>query len=312
MENSKKFNIVIIALIAVIGLLFYQNAKFKGEMDFLNSRVSTMESNINQGLNNISYRISDEVRQLLNESQNTVSDYKFTYNGVDTKAGIVKILVEFALKQSDAASKVYLNVSTQSNTKENDYECLSANGINYACEIELSYKDDYILNMYQKSADGSQKKLNSSPYYPNIKNDFENRLSLMESGTSTTAERTDYSFRLSNKTFGEQDFKIKNVVVKAFYMDKEVFSKDVTGYNIVNSEARDKMNVMIAAGEINAAEVPKVEYGGISADNEGNEYVYCIVSVLHSDTGAHVEKNNYPTYSFKVIVTFNNGEVSEI
>lgn len=312
MENSKKNNIIIIALIAIVGLLFYQNAKFKGEMDFLQNRISTLESNINQGLNNISYRISDEVRQLLNESQNIVSDYKFTYNGVDTKTGIVKVMVEFALKQSDAASKVYLNVSTQSNTNENDYECLSANGINYTCELELSYKENYILNMFQKSADGSQKKLNSSPYYQNTKDDFDNRFSLMESGTGTTAERTDYSFKLSNKTFGEQDFKIKNVVVKAFYMDKEVFMKDVTDYNIVNSEVRDRMNVMIAAGEINAGEVPELEYGEISADDEGNEYGYYIVSVLHSDTGAPVEKNNYPTYSFKVFVTFNNGLINEI
>ncbi len=312
MENGKKNNIIIIALIAIVGLLIYQNAKFKEEMDFLNSRISTMESNINQGLNNNSYRISDEVRQLLNESQNIVSDYKFSYNGVNTKTGIVKVLIEFTLKQSDAASKVYLNLSTQSNSNENDFVCLSANGINYTCELELSYNDNYILNMYQKSDDGSQQKLNSNPYYQNIKDDFENRLSIMESGTSTTAGRTDYSFKLSNKTFGEQDFKIKNVVVKAFYMDKEVFRKDVTSFNIVNSEARDRMNVMIAAGEINVAEVPAVEYGGISADNEGNEYVYSIVSVVHSDTGAPVEKNIYPTYNFKVIVTFNNGEVSEI
>ena len=312
MENGKKNNIIIIALIAIVGLLIYQNAKFMEEMDFLNSRISTMESNINQGLNNNSYRISDEVRQLLNESQNIVSDYKLSYNGVNTKTGIVKVLVEFTLKQSDAASKVYLNLSTQSNSNENDFVCLSANGINYTCELELSYNDNYILNMYQKSDDGSQQKLNSNPYYQNIKDDFENRLSIMESGTSTTAGRTDYSFKLSNKTFGEQDFKIKNVVVKAFYMDKEVFRKDVTSFNIVNSEARDRMNVMIAAGEINAAEVPAVEYGGISADNEGNEYVYSIVSVVHSDTGVPVEKNIYPTYNFKVIVTFNNGEVSEI
>jgi len=313
MENNKKYNIIIIAFIAITGLLFYQNAKFKAEMDFLQNRISAMESNINLGLNQISYRFSDEVRQLLNESQNEISDYKFSYKGVDTKKRIVKALAEFALKQSDASSKVYLNVSAeQSNTEGNDYECLSANGINYVCEIELSFKENYVFNIYQKSADGSHKKLNSIPYSQNIKYDFDNRLSLMESGTATTAERTDYSFRLSNKTFGERDFRIKSVVVKAFYEDKEVFSKDVTNYNIVNSEARDRMNVMIAAGDTSAVALPEVEYGGISADAEGIESGYFIVSIPHSETGAPVKYNDYPTYSFKVIVTFMNGEVSEI
>lgn len=316
MENNKKYNLVIIILIVIVVLLFYQNIKFKGEMDFLQNRVSAMEANINQGLNNINYRISDDITRLLNESQNIVSEYKFSYNGVDAKKGTVKALVEFALKQSDAASKVYLNMSAQNNTKGNDYECLSVNGVNYSCELELSYKENYILNVYQKSADGSQKKLNSTPYYQYIKDDFVNRLSLMESGTGTTAERTDYTFKLSNKTFGEQDFKIKNVVVKVFYMDKEVFSKDVTNYNIVNSEVRDRMNVMIAAGDTSAAALPDmfpdIEYGGISEDAEGVEYGYYIVCVPHSETGAPVKYNDYPTYSYKIIVTFMNGEVSEI
>jgi len=313
MENNKKYNIIIIALIAIAGLLFYQNAKFKAEMDFLQNRISAMESNINLGLNQISYSLSDEVRQLMNEIQNEVSDYKFSYKGVDAKKGIAKVSVEFALKQSDASSKVYLNVSAeQGNTEGNDYECLSANGINYTCEIELSFKENYVFNIYQKSADGSRKKLNSSPYYQNIKYDFDNRLSLLESGTGTSAERTDYSFKLSNKTFGEQGFKIKSVVVKAFYENKEVFSKDVTNYNIVNSEARDKLRVMIAAGEMRTDVLPEVEYGGISEDAEGIEYGDFLVSVPHSETGAPVKYNDYPTYNFKVIVTFMNGEVVEI
>lgn len=312
MENSRKYNLIIIALVAIVGLQFYQNAKFKGEMENLQSRISVMDSNINNGLNGLRYGISNEMERLINENQSMVSDYEFTYNGVDTKTGTVKALVEFSLKQSDAASKVYLNASTQSNAKENDYECMSANGINYTCEIDVSYSENYMLNMYQKSADGSQMKLNSNPYHQNIKDEFENRLSFMESGTSTSNQRTDYSFRFKNRTFGQEDFRIKKVVVKAFYMDEEVFAKDVTDCNIVNSEARDRLIVMMAAGEIDAENVPEEEYGDISIDEEGNEYGEYLVSILHSQTGAPVEYNNYPTYSFKVIVTLNNGEVYEL
>ena len=92
-------------------------------------------------------------------------------------------------------------------------------------------------------------------------------------------------------------------------MDKEVFTKDVTDYNIINSEAIDRLNVMIASGDINGVEVPEMEFGEIPTDDEGNEYGHYMVSVLHSETGAPVEHNNYPVYSFKVIITFNNGEV---
>ena len=184
MESNKKYNIIIIALIAIVGLTIYQNVKFKGEMENLQNRVSSMESNINLGLNNLRYSISDEVGRLLNENQNIVSDYKFTYNGVDTKTGIVKAFVTFTLKQSDASSKIYLNISTQNDPKGNDFECLPANGVNYTCEVDLSFKENYILNMYQKSDDGSFKKLNSDSYLQNIKDDFENRLSIMESGAN--------------------------------------------------------------------------------------------------------------------------------
>ncbi len=36
-----------------------------------------------------------------------------------------------------------------------------------------------------------------------------------------------------------------------------------------------------------------------------------MVTILHSETGTPVEYNDYPDYSFKVIITFNNGDVYE-
>ncbi|GMQ57213.1 hypothetical protein AN1V17_16080 [Vallitalea sediminicola] len=311
MENNKKYNVVVIGLILVIVLIINQNIKFKKEMEYLQSRVSNMESNINNGVNNLSDTISDKVETILNEQQNIVSNYKFTYNSVDTQTGIVKTLVGFTLKQSDADSKVYLNVSTQNNTTGKDYECVSTNGLNYTGKVELSYKDNYILNMYQKSVDGSCKKLNSYSYQNNVKNDFENRVSILGAGTSGSKEGTDYSFTLRNNTFGEQSFKIKSVVVKAFYEDNEVFLKDVTTYNIVNSEARDKINLMIAAGDVASTAIPEIEYNEISTDEKGDEYGTYMVTILHSETGAPIEYNNYPDYSFKVMITFNNGDVYE-
>ncbi|HHW31058.1 MAG TPA: hypothetical protein GXX20_05195 [Clostridiaceae bacterium] len=312
MENGKKYNVIVIALILILGLLIYQNVRLNREIEYLNNRVSNMESNINLELNNLIYGISDRVESILSEQQNIVSSFSSTYNGVDTKSGTVKTLIEFTLKQSDADSKVYLNVSSQNNSNGLNYECISANGLNYSCEIELSYKENYTLNIYQKSADGDYKKLNSYPYQKDIKSDFENRISFLESGTGTDKEKTTYTFKLRNKTFGEQDFKIKSVIVKAYYKDKEVFSKDVTAYNILNSEAVDKLNIMIAAGDINASALPEVKYGEISTDDKGDEYGSYMVNILHSETGAPVEHNNYPEYSFKVIVTLFNGEVYEL
>ncbi|GIP31204.1 hypothetical protein [Paenibacillus sp. J2TS4] len=311
MENNKKYNLIIIGLIGLVALMIYQNVKFKKEMEFLNSHVSNMELNLNNGMNNLSYTILNQVENLINEQQNMVSEYKSTYNSVDAQKGIVKSLVEFSLKQSDADSKVYLNVSTQNNPNGLDFECGSANGFSYACETELSYKDNYILNIYQKDPAGSYKKLNSDSYPHHIKSDFENRINLTESGTSTNNERTDYSFKLRNKTFGEQSFEINSVIVKAFYEGREVYSKDVTSYNIVNSEARDKMNVMIASGQIDSTAIPEIEYSEISTDDNGDEYGNYMVSILHADTGAPVENIKYPEYSFKVMITLHNGDVYE-
>jgi hypothetical protein len=136
MENGKKYNVLVIAFILMLGLIIYQNVRFNREMEYLYNRVSNMESNINRELNNLSYDISDKVESILSEQHNIASSFNSTYNGVDTKSGIVKTLIEFSLKQSDSDSKVYLNVSSQNNSNGLNYECISANGLNYSCEIQ--------------------------------------------------------------------------------------------------------------------------------------------------------------------------------
>lgn len=312
MDNNKKYNILITGLIIVVILIIYQNTKFKKEIEYLQMSISNMGSNLDRAINNMSNSISNEVGNLLKEQENVVSDYKSTYKGIDTDKEIVKTLFEFTLKESDGDSKVCINISTHDDTAGKEYECMTTDGLNYSCQVELSYKEDYIIYMYQKSADGSSNRLNSESYQDNVKNQFDNRVRLMGSGTSTNDEGTDFSFSLENKTFGEQSLKVKSVVVKAFYGDKEVFAQDVTDYNIVNSKALDRINLMIAAGDYDSTQVQEIEYSQISTDNNGNEYGNYIVNIMHSETGAAVEYNNYPDYSYKVIVTFNNGDVIEL
>ncbi|GKX28052.1 hypothetical protein SH1V18_05320 [Vallitalea longa] len=288
MDNNKKYNILIIGLIVIIILIIHQNTKFKEEVEFLENRLSSVESNLDNAINNMNNSISNEVKNLLKEQQNVVSDYKSTYNGIDTDKEIVNTLIEFTLKQTDGDSKVCLNISTHDETVGKEYECITTDGLNYSCQVELSYNEDYIIDMYQKSADGSRNKLNSDSYYDNVKNEFDNRVGLMGRGTSTNDEGTDFSFSLENKTFGEQSLKIKRVVAKAFYENKEVFMKDVTEYNIVNSKAIERINLMIAAGDFDSTQVPEIEYSQISTDNNGNEYGNYIVNIMHSETGVAV------------------------
>ncbi|MCU6707340.1 hypothetical protein M6D81_01345 [Paenibacillus sp. J5C_2022] len=312
MENSRKLTYVIIGLIILLIMSIYQNGKLKSEMEHLHSRISNMEANLNQGINNLQYSISNQVEHLLNEQQSVVADYKSSYTSVDADKETVETLVEFTLKEAEAGSTVSLQATTLENSEDKQFECATENGLQYACEAALSYKHDYTLDLFQKSADGSNKKLNSRSYTNHLKGEFLNRVSISESGTSTDKEGTQYSFSLRNKTFGEPEFQIQSVIVKAFYADKEVFTKDVTAYSIANAEERNKMRLMIASGEIAPADLPDLEYNQASIDDNDEESGYYIVTVLHADTGAEVRHNDFPEYSFKVTVTLKNGEVFEL
>jgi hypothetical protein len=61
------------------------------------------------------------------------------------------------------------------------------------------------------------------------------------------------SLHLVETRRGKKTFLQPKIFLLLRYKDKEVFSKDVTAYNILNSEAADKLNLMIAAGDINAS-----------------------------------------------------------
>jgi len=310
-KTDKKMNAVIAGLLIIIAILIYQNAKFKKEMEYLQSRIVNIESSINSGISNLYYTIPERIESFFKEQQSIVTDFSYNYYGADMQNGTLKTIISFSLKQVDKDSKIYINVMSQDNTNGENYECESENGLDYTCKADLSVNYDYVLNVYQKTGEGNYLKLNTDAYYLNAKSDFANKLSISESGTATDKEKTDFSFSLQNKTFGEKGLKIKSIIVKCFYDGREVFAQDVTDKNIVNSEARDRINVMIAAGELNPESVPAIEYGTVSEDENGNEYGSFIVSVPHSETGAPVENNKFPEYNFKVIITFNNGEVLE-
>ncbi|GIQ69671.1 hypothetical protein XYCOK13_24950 [Xylanibacillus composti] len=300
-----------IGLLLVIVLIINQNFKLRSEMEAMHNRLSNLESNVNQAINHASYTLINQVENVVNEQQSMVTNYKSMYKAVHTQTKTLQSLVAFTLKQADEHASVFLRASIPDNSVSNEYECATSNGLDYSCEVELAYTDNYVLDMYQRSDDGSYKKLNTSSYPHHAKSDMDNRIHVTSSGTGTNKESTDYTFTIRNKTFGEPDLKMKSVVVKAFYEGEEVVSKDVTGHNIANAEARDRINLMIASGEMDPAAVPEVKYGDIAADEHGDEYGNYMVSVFHAETGAPVEHDDFPEYLFKVIVTLHNGEVFE-
>ncbi len=310
--DNKRYMAIMIGLIIVIVLIINQNFRLKGEMETMQNRLSNMESNMNQNFNHASQTFLNQVENVINEQQSLVTNYKSTYETVDSQAETIQSLVTFTLKQADEQATVYVRASTQDDTESKEYACITSNGIDYSCEVELAYTDDYIMDIYQQSEDGSYKKLNTSSYPHHIHSDMDNRISVTSSGTGTNEERTVYTFSVRNQTFSKLDLKINSVVVKAYYEGEEVFAQDVTDHNIVNAEARDKLRLQIAAGEIDPESVPDMEYGEIATDENGVEYGDYRVTISHADTGAPVEHNEYPEYQFKVIVTLHNGEVFEL
>lgn len=310
MEKDKKYYVIIVFFIVIVIMTINQNIRLKEEIQCIQNRLSNIEGNTESGLRNLRSAILNRMDYLLKKQQNTVSKYTYIYKGVEVKTDTVKTLIEFTLKQSDAKSKVYLNKSTLTNIDGEDYECLHVSGLNYICELELSYKDNYNISFYEKSNDNSFKKLNSISYQINAKDHFDNRVELQGGGSSTSREKTEYSFSVDNKTFGEESFKIKNVMFRAYYEGKEVFEKDVTTFNIMNSENREKLNLMIAEGEVEESEIPEIEYGQVVADKNGDESGNYKVEILHSETGVSAEYG-LPTYNIIVTVTFNNGDVYE-
>lgn len=311
MESNKKFAAAIIGLIILLMLSIYQNVTLKAELEQVQNLISTMQSNLNQNINNLQYSLSNQVENLLNEQQNVVEDYQASYANIDTDKKTVTTSVQFKLKEAEVGSNIFLQASTLETTETEEYECTAAGNLQYVCEAELSYKHDYTMDIIQKSATGDTKRLNARSYTNHLKSEFLDRVRITVMGAKTTSSLTQFSFSLYSNTFGEPNLQIESVIVKAFYEDQEVYTKDVTADSIVMSEASDKVKTMIASGEIISEEFKELEYNKPSTNEHGEQTGLYVVTVNHSETGAEVLENKFPKYQFKVIVTLKNEDVIE-
>lgn len=330
MDENKKVNAIIIFLIIVILMLFFQNRNYNNRLESLEMQLSSLQHNLNNGMNAVYNNLVNYIDTALESSQSLIDTYSITYDGLDLDSKTVDVYMSFRLKQTSPDTKIQvlaLPIDSGELQKNNKFDAVTGNGIDYTCNFSIPYTYNYNFDIYEIGSDGYNKKLNTETIALYIKNDFDNRTLIRSAGMSTSKDKVDINFELENKTFGHEDFKIKKVELILLLDGKEVYRKDVTDRNLTNAEEIERYNLMVASGEISPAE--NFEYNKlfdeIQMDSDGVERGYYVISLTHeeilgSDGGindsadykGYISSIEYPEYSFKVQVTYSNGDSGQL
>ena len=327
MKENKKINAIIIFLIIIILMLFFQNRSYNNKLQLLESQLSSLQHNLNNGINGVYNNIANYIDAALKNSQSFIDTYFISYNGLDLDNKTVDVHMSFRLKQTSPNTKIQvlaLPIDSVASLKDNKFEAVTNNGIDYTCDFSLPYIYNYNFDIYEIGLDGYNKKLNSETIARYIKDEFDNRTFIRSAGMSSSKDKVEINFELENETFGQEDFKVKKVELILLLDGKEVYKKDVTNRNLTNAKDIERYNLMVASGEINPTddfEYNKI-FDKIQMDSDGVERGYYFVSLTHEeilgsdwnidnsdDYKDHISGKKYPEYSYKVQVTYANGEV---
>ena len=212
MNENKKVNLIIVFLVVLALLLVIQNHSHKKEIESLESKLSNIQTELNDTLNGI-YNLREHINASFKESRSYIEAYSVTYDGINEKEKTVNIHMSFRLKETSPDTEV--NVLTfpvdAPDPDRNSFKAATDNGIDYTCDFSVPYLYDYNFDIYETGKDGYNRKLNAEQIAGYVKSDIEKRTIIRSSSLSRGGDGIDINFGLENKTFGQEEFRIKKV-----------------------------------------------------------------------------------------------------
>ena len=138
MNENKKINAIIIFLIIIILMLFFQNRSYNNKLQLLESQLSSLQHNLNNGINGVYNNIANYIDAALKNSQSFIDTYFISYNGLDLDNKTVDVHMSFRLKQTSPNTKIQvlaLPIDSVASLKDNKFEAVTNNGIDYTCDF---------------------------------------------------------------------------------------------------------------------------------------------------------------------------------
>jgi hypothetical protein len=311
-SNKRVIGIIIVLLVVNSIFLIVQTNRVKS----LEEQLFQAKYELEQSINNSIYAVTNYIDNAIQSSENLIDNYSISYEGIDLNKKTVTVNIDFRLRESSGTAKINLAASTDSSSEPlNYYEAVSDNGLDYKSRFTVSYLDNYLFDIYLLENNGYQKKMNTHPISLYLKDEFENRTTLSSFGRSVTDKEGSVSFDIINKTFGENDFRLKKVELIVLLEGKEIYRKDVTNMSLADAEAINRHKVAVAAGDISPlGDDFDYEYGKAQMSPDGVEYGYYYIESISLEqiTGNEEEANDLSACEFKVEVTYENGEKSNL
>ncbi|NLO42317.1 MAG: LapA family protein [Bacteroidales bacterium] len=312
MEKTTKT--IIGLLIAVLVLNWFSHGKLSRTINELKEENRRLRNEIAESRSSIQNDLTTQMKRLLNENQSNIDTYGVhQYNSIDINKKIVGVKLNFSLKSSENIRKVKVGISTEGKEELTELYAETENGIHYTVNADLSYLSDYSVNIYGITNDGDIKKLNAESFYCGVKNEFENRTQISDIMVGHNNDTTDFAFAITNNTFGYDGLKIKDVKVEGMHgsFDTPVIKtpKEFENEQDYHHSYTNNNYSMRSENASEAIEEARKETYHANIKNE-YETKYYKTEFPHSELGVKIKGN--PHYNFKIIITYQNGEMIEL
>ena len=307
-EAGKKVLIAIMAIaVAGLGIHSYYLSR---KMDDLSGQLQEVQAGLYNSVKDSQNTITEQMREMINQSQSLLDSYTFAYSGVDTESRMVSVKFSFSLKASTAGSSVIVKPRIQGGQGEagEGIKASTGDGVQYLCEMQLSYENDYDFDLYEISKEGTAKKLNTEEVALYPKSDFSNRTRVSTISSSVSEDGFELEWELENCTFGTDAFQIEKqeLILSSDGSDilrKEITSVDETGKNVPPEEET-------SGAEKKNSPAPAQE-GGPLCPGEWDEQVISYSVVIPADQLENWKPKKQKV-SFRLEITYQNGETAVI
>lgn len=227
-NNWRKYALIMIVLIILVLL---QNNVYKGKLENLENKISSinnqyysLEQNINHSIN----RIEDSIFQSFSD----IVSYEIDYDNIDTQAKTIDVQVSFEAKQVNPDTKYYVLYTPIDEYNDTESAAIALKGTSYNSTFTLSYMNNYSFKIIEKTNDGGIRRLSHDDIYSYIYDDlFLNKTILNDYESSESKDQFALGFTILNKTFGQNELAIEKVELFLYSQDTLVYNEDITYKN---------------------------------------------------------------------------------
>jgi len=219
-----KKQIPVIVLLCVVLIL---NIVLIGKVETARDEISALKDSLNYYhndtdayLDNLYYAICD-VREQVEYANTDLEDVEVEYLGL-TSDGKVKTQLSFSLKEYNGGKII---VSAKGDTLSLEAEA-AGEGTVRSCVFDLPTDENYVLNVEEKSENGSVK-LNGEAIECRVLDMMENRTRIMSTGIGSSGDGMNGDFDVRNATLGASELHIASAYIELYLDGEQIYRSEM-------------------------------------------------------------------------------------